>query len=144
MPSSIKIPRRVLRVERGVLDTSVVLDYEQLPVERLPALAAITAVTLAELAAGPHAVTDIQERSRRQARLQWAESEFTALPFDAGAARAYARVYAAVVADGRKPRGARVVDLLIAATALSRGIPLYTRNAEDFTSLHSVMRIVSL
>jgi len=75
MPSSIKTPRRVLRVERGVLDTSVVLDYEQLPVERLPALAAITAVTLAELEAGPHAATDIQERSRRQARLQLCSSQ---------------------------------------------------------------------
>jgi len=122
----------------------VLLDYEQLPVEALPALAAISAVTLAELAAGPHAVTDVQERSRRQARLQWAESEFTALPFDAEAARTYARVYAAVLANGRKPRGARAVDLLIAATALSRGLPLYTRNADDFTSVHSVMRIVSV
>lgn len=134
----------MLRIERGVLDTSVLLDYEQLPVEALPALAAISAVTLAELAAGPHAVTDVQERSRRQARLQWAESEFTALPFDAEAARTYARVYAAVLANGRKPRGARAVDLLIAATALSRGLPLYTRNADDFTSVHSVMRIVSV
>ncbi len=122
----------------------MLLDYEQLPVEALPALAAISAVTLAELAAGPHAVTDVQERSRRQARLQWAESEFTALPFDAEAARTYARVYAAVLANGRKPRGARAVDLLIAATALSRGLPLYTRNADDFTSVHSVMRIVSV
>ncbi len=143
-PPSIKIPRRVLRTERGVLDTSVLLDYEYVPVEALPALAAIAAVSLAELAAGPHAVTDVQERSRRQARLQWAESEFTALPFDAEAARAYARVYAAVLADGRKPRGARAVDLLIAATALSRSLPLYTRNADDFTSLHGVMRIVSV
>ncbi len=134
----------MLRTERGVLDTSVLLDYEQLPIEALPTLAAISAVTLAELAAGPHAVTDIQERSRRQARLQWAESEFTSLPFDAEAARTYARVYAAILADGRKPRGARAVDLLIAATALSRGLPLYTRNANDFTSLQSVMCIVSV
>ncbi|MDQ2679717.1 MAG: PIN domain-containing protein [Candidatus Eremiobacteraeota bacterium] len=131
-------------MERGLLDTSVLLDYEQLPVEALPALAAIAAITLAELAAGPHAVIGVEERSRRQARLQWAEAEFTALAFDEDAARAYALVYAAVVADGRKPRGARAVNLLIAATALSRGLALFTRNADDFTSLQSIMRIVSV
>jgi len=143
-PSSIKIRRRVSNVERGVLDTSVLLAFERLPVEALPSRSAIAAVTLAELAAGLHAVSDIRERSRRQARLQWAESAFTALPFDADAARAYARVYAAVLTDGRKPRGDRAVDLFIAATALSLDVPLYTRNANDFSSLCDIMSIVSM
>ena len=74
---------------------------------------AISAITLAELSAGPHEVrsNDEQdvydehaERARRLEILQRAESEFDPVPFDAEAARIYGRVSAAVVADGRKPR----------------------------------------
>ncbi len=57
------------------------------------------------------------------------------LPFDAAAARAYARVYAATRTADRKPRGARAVDLMIAAVALANGLPLFTRNAADFEPL---------
>jgi len=50
-------------------------------------------------------------------------------------------VTAAVVASGRKPRG-RVVDLMIAATAIAEGLPLYTTNPADFNGLDSLVRIV--
>jgi predicted nucleic acid-binding protein len=49
--------------------------------------------------------------------------------------RAYGTISAAVLADGRKPRGGRAIDLLIAAVALSERLPLYTRNPADFSSL---------
>jgi predicted nucleic acid-binding protein len=52
--------------------------------------------------------------------------------FGVEAARAYGRVFAAVAHLGRKPRGARAVDLLIAAVAVAEGLPLYTRNPDDF------------
>ena len=113
---------------RGLLDTSVVIDLERIDPSSLPAEVAVSALTLAELAAGPHATTDPEERARRQDRLQRAEATFSPLPFDAKAARAYGRIYAAVAAQGRKARGRRAVDLLIAATALAEGLPLYTRN----------------
>ncbi len=45
---------------------------------------------------------------------------------------------------GQKPRGGRAVDFLIAATALSRDLPLYTRNAADFTSLTKLVTVVSV
>ena len=92
------------------------------------------AVTLAELAAGPLATSDEAERSRRQDRLHWASSHWDPLPFDADAARAYGRIFAAVRARGRTGRR-RVADLLIAATAVANGLPLYTRNPADFTGL---------
>jgi len=86
---------------------------------------------MAELASGPHATTDPEGRGRRQDRPQRAEAAFDPLPFDTDAARAYGRIFAAATATGRKARGARAVDLLIAATALAAGLPLYTRNGDD-------------
>lgn len=130
------------RHQRGLLDTSVVIDLEQLDPSKLPIEVAVSAVTMAQLAAGPHAASDPDERGRRQDRLQRAEAVFDPLPFDGEAARAYGRVYAAVVGAGRKARGARAVDLLIAATACAEDLPLYTRNGADFTGLDDLVEVV--
>lgn len=127
--------------ERGLLDTSVVIDLERIEAASLPDEVAVSALTMAELAAGPHATTDPEERARRQERLQRAEASFTPLPFDANAARAYGRICAAIVAKGRKARGQRVVDLLIAATAIAEGLPLYTRNPDDFRGLTELLDV---
>ncbi len=132
------------RPPRGVIDTSVVIDLPTIDSARLPVEVAISAITLAELAAGPHATSDSAERARRQDRLQRVESTFEPLPVDASVARAYGRIYAATVASGRKARGRRAADLLIAATALAAGLPLYTRNPDDFIGLSDLLEIVSL
>ena len=132
------------RHTRGVIDTSVVIDLEQIDPSRLPVELAVSSLTMAELAAGPHATTDANERARRQDRLQRAEAVFDPLPFDAEAARAYGRVFAAISATGRKARGARAVDLLVAATACAAGLPLYTRNDEDFRGLEGIVEVVSI
>ncbi len=129
---------------RGVIDTSVVIDLGLLAAEELPDELTVSAVTLAELAAGPHATADREERARRQDRLQRAEATFDPLPVDASVARAYGRVYAAVVQAGRKARGARSLDLLIAATALAFSLPLYTRNPEDFRGTEGLVEIVAV
>lgn len=127
-----------------MLDTSVVIDLDILDPSLLPAESAVAAVTLAELAAGPHAVKDVAERGRRQDRLQLVERTFDPLPFDDAAARAYGRIYALVVARGRKARGPRMVDLMIAATAAGAGLPLFTRNPRDFAGLDEVVRVVGV
>lgn len=145
MPQRIRTLRLVperRRPQRGVLDTSVVIDLDKLDVALLPVEAAVSAITMAELAAGPHAVADPDERARRQDRLQRAEAVFDPLPFDGDAARAYGRIFAAVSAAGRKARGARAADLLVAATALAAGLPLYTRNGEDFRALEGLVDVV--
>ena len=132
------------RRQRGVLDTSVVIDLEKLEPSDLPAEVAISSITLAELAAGPHATSDPDERGRRQDRLQRVEAAFDALPFDVDAARCYGRVFAVVMASGQKARGRRAVDLLIAAAALSADLPLYTRNGDDFRVLEGLIDIVEV
>jgi predicted nucleic acid-binding protein len=130
------------RAPRGLLDTSVVIDLEHIDTAQLPRQMAVSSLTMAELAAGPHATDDADERGRRQDRLQRAEAVFDPLAFDAEAARAYGRIYAAVAAAGHKARGARAVDLLIAATAASEELPLYTRNGADFEALEGLVDVV--
>ena len=127
-----------------MVDTSVVIDLDRLSPDELPGEIAISAVTLAELAAGPHATVDPAERARRQERLQRTEAALESLPFDAAAARAYGRLFAAVSAAERKGVGRRALDLLIAATAAAEGLPVYTRNAKDFAGLEEIVEVVEL
>jgi predicted nucleic acid-binding protein len=130
------------RRPRGVVDTSVVIDLDRVDADVLPIEMAISAITFAELAAGPHATRDPAEQARRQDRLQRFEAMFEPLPFDRAAARAYGRVYAATAAAGRKARGARALDLMIAATALAAGLPLFTSNPGDIEQLEELIEII--
>lgn len=128
----------------GLLDTSVVIDWDSSEVAAtLPDEAAICAITLAELTAGPHLASTADERARRQTRLQQVEATFEAVGFDAAAARSYGQVVAAVVTIGRSHRS-RIADLLIAATAHANGLSLYTRNPDDFDGLGSLVEIVGI
>ena len=116
---------------RGVIDTHLVILLKRLSPDLTPDEPLITAITLAELSIGPLATEDDHERAARQAHLQEAEAIFEPLPFDAAAARAYGRVAASLRRSGRKPQ-ARAFDALIAATAMSRGLGVWTCNPKDF------------
>jgi predicted nucleic acid-binding protein len=119
----------------GILDTSTVIRLGQIrDPSQLPDAPAITAVTLAELSVGPLVAVDERERAARQAHLQQAEADFDPLPFDARAARAFGQVAASLRRAGRKTT-ARSYDAMIAATALSHGLPIYTCNAADFVGI---------
>lgn len=118
-------------MNRGLLDTSVVVDLEKLSIETLPEFAEISSITLAELSFGPIAARTDIERIRRQQRLQQVELSFEPLPFDAAAARMFPLVAASMRAQGRKPR-ARGFGALIAVTALAHDLPIYTLNPRDF------------
>jgi predicted nucleic acid-binding protein len=135
---------------RGLIDTNILILRRWVDGAELPAEMAISAVTLAELSAGPHEVrgNDEQsayderaERARRMNVLQRAEADFDPIPFDAEAARLYGQVSAATIAVGRKPR-ARMADLMIASTAIAEGLALFTTNPEDFRGLDHLLRVV--
>lgn len=105
---------------------------------------AISTVTLAELVVGPRIARDELTRVRRRAHLIYIEGALEALPFDSLCARAWARIYVAVAGIGRKPRGSRAVDLMIAATALANDLPLFTANAKDFRGLDDLVEVIDL
>ncbi len=124
--------------ERGVLDTSTVIMLSRIEdPASLPAEPLITAVTLAELSVGPLVATTDGERAARQAHVQQAEADFDPLPFDAAAARVFGRVAASLRLAGRKP-SARAYDAMIAATALSHELPVYTCNPTDFSGIEGL------
>ncbi|MEH0423444.1 type II toxin-antitoxin system VapC family toxin [Streptomyces sp. B21-083] len=138
--------------EQGLLDTNIMILRKWIDADELPAEMAISAITLAELSAGPHQVrgSDEQsdydehaERARRMDVLQRAENEFDPIPFDVEAARIYGRICAAVVSAGRKPRR-RVADLMIAAIAAAEELPLFTTNPDDFKGLDDLITIVTV
>lgn len=123
---------------RGMLDTSTVILLGRIAdPSSLPADSVVSAVTLAELSVGPHVARTAKERAARQAHLQQAESDFQTIPFDAAAARAFGRVAASLRSAGRKP-AARAYDVLIAASAIAAGLPLYTCNPDDFAGIDNL------
>ena len=128
----------------GLLDTSVVIDWDEPAVQRaLPEEISVSAITLAELAAGPMLASSVTEQANRQARLQQTEATFEPIPFDAAAARSFGQVVAAVVSTGRTHRS-RMADLLIAAIAHANGLTLYTRNPGDFIGLDELIQVITV
>lgn len=132
---------------QGLVDTNILILRARIDPRDLPDEMAVSAITLAELSAGPHLVRsneeydEYEERARRTDVLQRVENEFDPIPFGADAARIYGRLSAGTVAAGRTPRR-RIADLLIAATAASEGLPLYTTNPDDFRGLGSIVTVV--
>ena len=128
----------------GLLDTSVVIDWDDPSVQRgLPEEIAVSAITLAELAAGPILASTVNEQSIRQTRLQQTEATFEPIPFDAAAARSFGQIVAAVATTGRTHRS-RMADLLIAAIAHANGLELYTRNPDDFIGLEELIHVITV
>jgi predicted nucleic acid-binding protein len=128
----------------GLLDTSVLIQLDNSEImDLLPDQIAICAISLAELAAGPHCTSDSNERARRQMVLQIIESNFEPLRFDSEAARSYGLIIASVVSIGRSHRS-RIADLLIASVAHANNLDLYTCNPSDFKGISKLVNIFAV
>jgi toxin FitB len=127
-------------VSRGVLDTSILIATDVTPI---PGELAISVATLAELQFGVLVAKSAQARATRLARLSAVQRRFDALPVDEAVADSYVRLAARVVEVGRQPR-ARVMDLLIAATAHAHGAAVYTRNPDDLAGLEDLLTVVQI
>ena len=122
---------------RGILGTSVVIATEPIS---LPDEGAISAATLAELHFRVHLAKSDQARRDRIRRLAEIEARFEPLPVDAAVARSYGSLAHTVLTAGRKPR-ARVMDILIAATAHAHGVALFTRDRNDFDVFDGLVEV---
>ncbi|WP_405685461.1 type II toxin-antitoxin system VapC family toxin [Streptomyces sp. NBC_00057] len=131
------------RHDVGVLDTCTYIDLDLLRAEDLPVLPALTAVTMAELQQGVAMAEDPGVRVARMEKLGAAVADFEPLPFDGEAAARYGSLVALVVAARRDSRPRRM-DLMIASIASVRGLPLFTRNAEDFKGLEGALTVVAV
>jgi predicted nucleic acid-binding protein len=120
----------------AVLDTSIFVAREQgRPLgRRLPTEVAVSVITLAELELGVLVARDSDARAQRLATLTRVREQTAGLPADDRVASAYARLAAAELAAGRKPR---VHDTWIAATALVHRAEVWTRD-RDFTAFAAV------
>ncbi|MEV6876372.1 type II toxin-antitoxin system VapC family toxin [Amycolatopsis sp. NPDC051128] len=131
------------RHELGVLDTCVYLDLVDLNPEKLPVVHQITTVTMAELHQGVALAKDPVTKAARTEDLAAAMVDYVALPFDTDASTRFGSLAALTVAAKRDPRP-RKMDLMIAAIASSRNLPLYTRNTKDFKGLESLLEVVEV
>jgi predicted nucleic acid-binding protein len=124
---------------KAVLDTSVVIAPD------IPLLAgelAVSAATVAELHFGVLVARNATIRAARLRRLSALREHFEPLPVDAAVAVSYGEL-AAVADAGRQPR-ARVMDLLIAATAHAHDARLYTRHAKDFVGVTDLVEVIAV
>ena len=120
-----------------LLDTSVLID----PPSGWPApVLGSSVLCLAELEFGVQRAGDAAERSRRVQRLTRYKAQFEWIPFEEPDAASYG-VLAARVAPHR-PSHARSVDMMIAAQALTLGVPLLTRNVKDFHLVSDLVEIL--
>ncbi|MDN5860387.1 MAG: type II toxin-antitoxin system VapC family toxin [Pseudonocardia sp.] len=110
---------------------------------RLPNQMELTAVTMAELHQGVAMAADAEMRARRTEQLAAAIVDFEPLPFDGPAAARYGSLVGLTLAAGRSPKPRRM-DLMIAAIASARGLPLFTRNGCDFRGLDSLVEIIEV
>jgi len=121
----------------GVLiDTSVLIEYERGRVDLKRHLAGreqeeffLSVITASELLHGVHRAADLNVRARRSAFVEAVLERFPLLSVDLAVARAHARLWAELMAEGRLigPH-----DLWLAATCLAHGLTMVTANVREF------------
>lgn len=126
-------------MSRGILDTSVLIATDVSPI---PGELAISTISIAELQFGVLVAPD-HTRAQRLSRLSAIQRRFDPLPVDDAVADSYAHLAARITAIGRQPR-ARVMDLLIAATAHAHDATVYTRNPTGLAGLEDLITVTTV
>ena len=122
----------LIAAEKGELELDPILE-QYLDIEF-----AISVITASELLHGVHRADSEKRRSRREAYVEALLSRFPVLAFDLVAARIHARLHSELSSKGANV-GAH--DLIIAATALARGLEIVTRDERSFSRIPGVSLI---
>jgi predicted nucleic acid-binding protein len=127
----------------GLLDTSVFIARETGPsLGELPGRAALSVVTLGELQLGVLSAADSATRARRADTLALARG---ADPI--AVSEAVMVTWAGIVDDCRRAgvrRAVKLVDSLIAATAVQHGLPVITQDADydELAAAHAALEVI--
>lgn len=108
----------------------------------LAAAAAVSTLTIAELAYGIHH-DDPMVAAAREARYRGVLNEFDPIPYSAEAAHLYGAIAASVRKSGRNPRPRRI-DLMLASVAAELGAVLLTRNPNDFAGIGGIAQVIAV
>ncbi|MCL2454505.1 MAG: type II toxin-antitoxin system VapC family toxin [Micrococcales bacterium] len=119
----------------------MVIDLPRYDPVELPDVSHVSAVTLAELSYGVALARSPVDAATRSQVFANTKAWVRPLPFDGAAAERYGELAAMVLAAGRQPRPRRM-DLMIAAVAVVRGLPLYTANPDDYRGLAPALTVV--
>jgi toxin FitB len=134
---SIAVPEHRL----ALLDTSCVIEFPQ-QLEELADTAAVSVLTIAELAYGIHH-DDPLVAAAREARYREVLGEFDPVPYSARAAHLYGAIAASVRKSGRNPRPRRI-DLMLASVAAELDAVLLTRNPDDFIGIGNIAHVIAV
>jgi toxin FitB len=129
------------RKPAGLLDTCTLIDIDDLAEEQLPVVSHVCAISMTELMLGVHVAKSPSDRSARITKLLTVGANFDPLPFEEQATNAFNALVGLTVEIGRNPKP-RKNDLMIAATAVANGLPLYTANVDDFRGLGSMLEVI--
>jgi toxin FitB len=132
---------RVPEYQLVLLDASCVIDLPD-QIDRLAVAAAVSTLTIAELAYGIHH-DDPLIAAAREARYREVLNEFDPIPYSARAAHLYGAIAASVRKSGRNPRPRRI-DLMLASVAAELDAVLLTRNPVDFAGIGDVARVIAV
>lgn len=116
---------------RGLADTSIFIARELArPLGELPSELAVSVVTIGELELGVLAATDSETRARRADTLALVRAA-DPIPVGEPVMSAFARLVHDCRQAGVRPR---ILDALIAATAVQHGLPVVTQD-DDFLTI---------
>ena len=120
----------------GLADTSVFIARESgRPIGRLPRRIAVSVVTIGELQVGVLAASDRETKARRADTLSLARRS-DPIPISEAVMGSWATLAQACAAAGIA-RKVRLMDALIAATAIEHGLAVVTRD-DDFDLIAEV------
>lgn len=125
----------------ALLDTSCVIDFPD-QLDQLAEAAAVSALTIAELAYGIHH-DDPLVAAAREERYREVLNEFDPVPYSTRAAHLYGAIAASVRKSGRNPRPRRI-DLMLASVAAELGAVLLTRNPADFSGVGDIAKVIAV